>query len=58
MRGCHENPKHYMACPVKLSDIVVHPNGDYPQKVKAKSCCAPIWEVDRDGNKIKRKGAK
>jgi hypothetical protein len=43
--------KRYMACPVKLSDIVVHPNGSYPQKIKSKGCCGPIWEVDLYGEK-------
>jgi hypothetical protein len=48
----NENAKHFMACPVKLEDIVVHANAEYPDKVKAKGVCAPIWEVDRRGNKI------
>lgn len=24
----------------------------YPEKIKAKGCCAPVWEVDIHGNKI------
>ena len=42
-----------MACPVALKDIAVHPDGDYPQKVKARGCCAPVWEVDRNGKELK-----
>ena len=43
----------FMACPVALQDMVVHPYGKYPQKVKARACCAPTWEVDEDGEPIK-----
>jgi hypothetical protein len=42
----------FVACPVALEDIVVHKNAQYPQKIKAKRVCAPIWEVDREGNAI------
>jgi hypothetical protein len=46
------SPEKYIACPVALKDISVHPDGAYPQKVKAKGCCAKVWEVDENGNKI------
>ena len=39
----------FVACPVRLADIVVHPNGIYPDKVKASGVCAPVYEVDQDG---------
>ena len=39
----------FVACPVRLADIVVHPNGIYPDKVKASGVCAPVYEVDPDG---------
>jgi hypothetical protein len=42
----------FVACPVYLTDIVVHPNGQYPEKVKAPRCAAPVWEVDRYGNRL------
>ncbi len=42
----------WIACPVKLSEIVTHPDGQYPQKCKAPRVCAPCWEVDRDGNRV------
>lgn len=47
-----DNPAHYLACPVKVSDIVIHPNGAYPEKCKAQRVCAPIWEVNEYGEKI------
>jgi hypothetical protein len=48
----NSNAKKFVACPVKLEDIVVHPNGQYPEKVKAKGCCAPVWEVNRKGERL------
>jgi hypothetical protein len=48
----NSDPEHFVACPVLLSEIVLHPNGLYPQKVKAPRCCGPVWEVDEDGEKI------
>jgi len=39
----------YVACPVALADIVVVKNPRYPDKIKAKGCCGPIWECDEDG---------
>ena len=44
--------KRFVACSVKLKDIAVHPYGRYPQKVKAKGLCAPVYEVDRKGRRI------
>lgn len=43
--------KRFVACPVRIKDIVVHKNALDPNKIKARQCCAPVWEVDRDGNK-------
>ena len=42
----------YVACPVRLQDMAVHPGGYYPQKCKAKGCCGPVWECDQDGNPV------
>ena len=43
----------FVACPIKLQDIVVHPDGSYPQKIKAKGVTGgKCYEVDREGNKI------
>jgi len=46
------NPEKYVACPVLVDDIVAHPNGSYPAKVKAKGVCAPVYEVDINGKAI------
>jgi hypothetical protein len=45
-------PKHFVACPVRVKDMVIHPDGSYPQKCKASHVHAPCWEVDEDGNKL------
>jgi hypothetical protein len=37
---------HFVACPVLVSEIVVHEYAMYPSKVKAPRCIAPVWEVD------------
>ena len=48
----NSSAKHFVACPVRLDDIVVHPDGKYPHKVKFKGCAAPTYEVDRNGNRV------
>ena len=40
---------HIVACRVRLDEIVVHPDGMYPNKVKAPRVLE-VFEVDRDGN--------
>jgi hypothetical protein len=50
----NRRPEHFVACPVLVSEIVVHPDGVYPQKVKAPGCCAPVWEVDANGERFDR----
>jgi hypothetical protein len=45
--------KRFTGCPVALTDISVHPDGDFPQKIKARRCCGPVWECDRDGKPVK-----
>ena len=42
----------FVACPVRVSEIVFHPNGVYMQKVKARRVCKPCWEVDVHGDKV------
>jgi len=42
----------FVACPVKLAEIVVHPSGHYPDKVKAPRVCGKVYEVDRDGQRL------
>jgi hypothetical protein len=45
----------FVACPVKVSEIVVHKNPQYPTKIKAPRVCAPCYEVDIHGNRLKDK---
>lgn len=49
--GCFEfceTPAKFMACPVRLSDIrPPHLLDLYPNKIKARGCCDPIWEFGR-----------
>jgi hypothetical protein len=47
----------FVACPVRLDDIVVHEDAQYPSKVKAPRICAPIYEVDRYGKPVAAAGA-
>ena len=43
----------FMACPIKVKDLRKPAiNDQYPTKIKARCCCAPIWEVDISGEKI------
>ena len=42
----------YVGCPVRVSDIRVHANPDYPTKVKAQRVCGPVFEVNEDGDPI------
>jgi hypothetical protein len=42
----------YVACPVRLADIAFHPDATYPDKVKARAVCAPVWEVHEDGTAV------
>ncbi|MCK7495211.1 MAG: hypothetical protein MZW92_32020 [Comamonadaceae bacterium] len=51
-RAFHYDAERFIACPVAIEDIAVHPKGLYPEKVKAKGCCAPVWEVNEDGERI------
>ena len=47
----------FVACPVKVSEIVVHKNPQHPTKIKAPRVCAPTWEVDIFGKPVKAKEA-
>ena len=42
----------FVACPVRVEDLVVHHPATYPSKVKARRVSAPIIEVDRTGQPI------
>ena len=45
----------FIACPVKVSEIAVHKDPQYPTKIKAPRVCSPTWEVDIFGKSIKAK---
>jgi hypothetical protein len=51
-RAFNDSAVKYAGCPVTLSDIAVHPNGAYPEKVKARGCCGPCFEVDIHGKPV------
>ena len=42
----------FIACPVCIKDFKPFENAQYPDKIKAPGCCAPVWEVDRNGEKV------
>jgi hypothetical protein len=55
-RGFNPDAQRYLACPVQLSDC--RPPGEndrYPQKIKARGCCAPVYEVDIFGRPVAAK---
>jgi len=45
----------YVACPVKVSEIVVHKDAQYPTKIKAPRVYKPTWEVDINGNSVEQR---
>ena len=47
----HASATKYVGCPVAVHECAVNPDGAYPQKVKAKRCCGPVFEVDRIGKR-------
>ena len=53
-RAFKDEATRFVACPVKVSEIVVHKAAEYLEKVKAPRVCAPCWEVDEDGERVTR----
>ena len=48
------NAERFVACPVALADMRAPKDDDeYPAKIKARGCCAPVWEVSLKGERIK-----
>jgi hypothetical protein len=47
-----DGTKHYLACPVRLDEMVVVEPGYGANKVKAPRICGPIVEVDADGDPL------
>ena len=52
----NSDAKRFVACPVRVSDMLVFFEGQFPHKCKAPELAAPCWEVDIDGNRIEQKG--
>src|SRR3990167_4215754 len=48
----HNAARRFIACGVKVSEIVVHPDGSYPEKIKAPRVSGACYEVDRYGKKV------
>jgi hypothetical protein len=44
----------FVACPVRLKEVVVHHPAVYPAKVKAPRVCGRVYEVDRFGKRIEQ----
>jgi hypothetical protein len=47
----------YVACPVRLEDIAAG-GGPYQSKAKAKGVCAPVYEVDENGQPVAERGGR
>lgn len=47
-----DDSMRFVACPVRLEEIVVYPRGDYPDQVKAPRVAAPVYEVHEDGTPV------
>jgi hypothetical protein len=52
-KNYNPSAKKFVACPVELTQIVVHQNAQYPDKVKAPRVAKPIYEVDMWGGRVK-----
>ena len=50
-----QDATHFIACPVKVSEIAVHFPAQYPDKVKAPRVYRACYEVDIDGNRVYRR---
>ena len=48
----HRRAGRVVACAVALSDMCVHEDAMLPEKIKARGCCGPCMEVDRQGNPV------
>ena len=47
-----QSDRRYVACVVLVAEMAVHPDGSYPEKVKAPRVALPCWEVDRKGKPV------
>jgi hypothetical protein len=48
----HHTAEKFLACKIRIADMLVFFEGDYPHKCKAPEVAAPVWEVDIDGKVI------
>jgi hypothetical protein len=49
----HSGAVKFVGCPVAIKDIAKpHKDAQYPEKIKAKGCCGPVFEVDRNGKPV------
>jgi hypothetical protein len=46
------NNVRFVACPVRVDQLAIHPGGMQPDKVKAPRVCNPVFEVDVHGDRI------
>ncbi len=50
--GFHPEATKFVGCPVLVSEIVVHPDAQYPNKIKAPRVFGPCFEVDINGKPL------
>jgi hypothetical protein len=48
----HASAQKFLACPVKVSEMLVFFEGEYPHKCKFPAAAGKVWEVDIDGKPI------
>ena len=54
MARAFNNTNKFVACQVRLKDMRAPKYDDrYPEKIKAKCVCKPIYEVNEDGERLK-----
>ena len=51
-KSFNSSATRFVACGVKVSEIVVHKDAQYPEKIKAPRVVTPCYEVDRYGKRI------
>jgi len=52
-KNFYDSATRFVACPVALSAMrPPKATDEYPSKIKASGCCAPVYEVDRYGRRV------
>jgi hypothetical protein len=49
----HSSATKFVGCWVKIEDMLIFPDGQFPHKCKFPSVAKPVFEVDIDGNPVK-----